>query len=719
MIADLETKLDRLTRLVGTDEGFYTLALHAFIEYFLRYEKKYGEGPGFHELTWAFREELLHDRGEFIDGLNCLNRLGKQHVLTNKVRHSFEMMDSEEAAAATHLFVNFCKLAGIDSFHQVHLLQKSLEIWSERTSVLEAATMIHRMQEEILRLRDRTQSLLEQRREYEQLKEQLRDQQGRLSASEREMRQVRETDQHRKERLDELRRERNTLVQERAELLARLEDYQDLERYLRYLGRLSIYTRTRMDYEQSISQLTPEQEQIVATLNPQKSLLIRGGAGTGKSLVLIEALRRALLQGELPLGQEQPVVLVTFTRTLVKYSRYIAELKAMNVPLDIISTADSLFYRKLQQICPEARYDFELLDTWATPEMTPSFLTRDELASELENFLFAEGVTEEEYLQEVVPRAGMRRRLSRQQRQAVWDLRRSLVEEMEEKRVYTRNYGRLKLLGYLKAHPEDRKIRDIGCLFLDEVQDLTPVALSGLRELTRGAMIMAGDGGQSIYSFRSPFPRSGIRLRGATRILKTNFRNTIQVYRLAESFRRRSLAPEAGIDGAAEGEPDADAAAQPFPFREGPVPELYTARRVEELERLLLDKIMVFLEELGYDPENLCILVPRNREIDALRRRLESSGFELEDISSEEFSFRSADRIRVSTLHSSKGLDFPVVLLYLPYLHRRGQYDEEQTERLLRNLVYVGITRAMDNVNVFTLESDDPVLRDLAACFKE
>ena len=36
-----------------------------------------------------------------------------------------------------------------------------------------------------------------------------------------------------------------------------------------------------------------------------------------------------------------------------------------------------------------------------------------------------------------------------------------------------------------------------------------------------------------------------------------------------------------------------------------------------------------------------------------------------------------------STLHFSKALDFPVVPLYMPYLHRRGQYDEEQTERLL------------------------------------
>ena len=718
MIADLETKLDRLTRLVGTDEGFYILALHAFIEYFLRYEKNYGEGLKFPELTWAFREELLHDRGEgFIDGLYCLGRLGKQHILTNMVRHAFEMIDPEEAAAATHLFITFCKLAGIDSFNQVHLLKKNLEIWSKRTSVLEATTVMRRMQEEIRKLRSRTRSLLEQRWEYEELKEQLGEFQNRLSGYDREIRKTRETDRHRKERLDRLRRERNTVIQERNELLARLERYQDLERYLRYLGRLSIYTRTRMDYEQSISQLTPEQEQIVSSINPNKSLLIKGGAGTGKSLVLIECLRRILLQKELPLDQEQSVVLVTFTRTLVKFNRYIAELKAMDIPLDIISTVDSLFYRKLQRICPEARYDFELLESRITTQKTPSFLSPEELISEIENFLFAGAITEKEYIREIVPRTGMRRRLSRQQRQAVWEIRRSLVEDMESRHVYTKNYGRLKLYEYLEGHREDWEIRDIGCLFLDEVQDLTPVALGILRELTRGAMIMAGDDGQSIYSYHWPFHRSGIRLRGVTRILKTNFRNTIQVYNLAENFRRRSLLPvetrETG-SGAEE-----DGGTRPFPFREGPVPECYTAGSMDELKRLLLEKILVFIEELGYDPENLCILVPRNREIDTLRKYLEKAALEIEDISGEEFNFRSANKIRISTLHSSKGLDFPVVLLYLPYLHRRRQYDDEQTEKLLCNLLYVGITRAMDNVNVFAIESEDPIMRDLTACFEE
>lgn len=729
MTANLETKLDRLTRLVGTDEGFYILALHAFVEYFLRYEKRFGEGPTFPELTWMFREELLHEHGEgFVDGLYCLGRLGRQHGLANRVRHAFERMDPEEAAAATHLFATFCRLAGIDGFQQVRLLEKSLAIWSTRSSVLESAAVIRGMQEEIRRLQDRTRGMLEQRREYEALKEKLQQAQRRLAESDRDIRQARENEQHRKERLDALRRERNGLIQERDGLLSRMEGYQELERYLRYLGRLSIYTRTRMDYEQSISQLTPEQEQIVSSIHPARSILIRGGAGTGKSLVLIECLRRYLLQKRLPLGEEPAVVLVTFTRALARYSRYIAEIKAMRVPPESISTVDGLFFRKLQRICPEARYDFDLLEAWVTPDKTPSFFSPEELGSELENFLFAEGITEKEYLGEVVPRTGLRRRLSAQQRQGVWRIRQRMAAEMEERKTYTKNYGRLKVLEYLQSHPEDRGIRDIGMLFLDEVQDLNPVALRALRELTRGAMIMAGDAEQSIYSCRSPFRRSGISLRGATRILKTNFRNTIQVYDLADRFRRRSLAaaakaaaPEAPADPAeAAAEAPAEAqedAARPFPFREGPPPELYTARSVEELQRLLLEKIRVFLEELGYDAENLCILVPRKCEIEPLRRVLETAGLELEAIREEQFSFRSTGKVRVSTLHSSKGLDFAVVLLYLPYLPWRQAYDDAQTERLLRNLLYVGITRAMDNVNAFLLEGEDPILRDLAASF--
>jgi superfamily I DNA/RNA helicase len=225
--------------------------------------------------------------------------------------------------------------------------------------------------------------------------------------------------------------------------------------------------------------------------------------------------------------------------------------------------------------------------------------------------------------------------------------------------------------------------------------------------MTTGPMIMAGDMGQSLYVYYSPFQRSGIDLRGSTKILRTNFRNTRQIHEIATRFRRSGGRSEGG-------EPT-----NPAVFREGPAPELFTADSDEELLDRLRRKTSLFIEEMGYDPENICVLVPRRRELQTVTEALAGAGYETEDIRSDEFSFTSGGKLRISTLHSSKGLDFPVVLIYLPYLHRRSYYDDEQTDALLRNLIFVGLTRAMDNLNIFMKESVDPILLDLKAAFEQ
>ena len=58
-----------------------------------------------------------------------------------------------------------------------------------------------------------------------------------------------------------------------------------------------------------------------------------------------------------------------------------------------------------------------------------------------------------------------------------------------------------------------------------------------------------------------------------------------------------------------------------------------------------------------------------------------------------------------------------MVLLYLPYLNRRDKFDDETTERLLRSLIYVGFTRAMENLSVFVCPAEDPILKDVCRAF--
>ncbi len=705
----IEAKLERLTRMIGTDEGFYVLALHSFVEYWLRYEKGYGAGPEFGELTWAFRNELLDSRGDaFIEGLSCLGRLGHQHVFANKVRHAFEALDPEEAVAATHLFLTFCRLADLDRCAALGLLEKHLDAWKQRATPLEQGAVIRGLQSEIERLAASNKDLLGQRAQYEELSAELEGLQAQVAASDRALAEARGVADRRHERLDELRRERNALAQERNRLLGRLAEFDQLERYLRYLGRLSVYTRTRMDYERSLAQLTPEQEEAAQAVRLHGTYLIRGGPGTGKSLVLLESLRRAARQHALDFGQGERAVLITFTRTLVRYDRYIAEIMGLDVPLEVIATVDALFFEKLQTIEPGVVYDFALLDKLVTPERAPAFLTPEELRAEIETLLFGWALTRQEYVEEIILREGMRRRLTRRQREEVWRVRDEIAAEMEARRVYTTGYGRLKLLEHLRAHPGDRSLRDISHLFLDEAQDLTPAALAILRELTRASIVMAADSDQSLYNAASPFGRAGLSMRGVTRVLRTNFRNTAQIHALAERFRERS----AGLGW--EGE------SRPFAFREGPAPELYLAADAEEARRLLVEKLLLFVGPLGYEADNVCVLVPRNLEMAPMLAALAAAGWEGVDITEEPFTFRDAGRVRLSTLHSSKGLDFPVVLMYLPYLPRREHLDETQGDRLVRNLVYVGMTRAMDNLNVFTVEDAeraDAVLAALVAAF--
>jgi len=702
MTQSLETKLKRLLRLSGSDEGFYILALHSFVEYYLRFEKNYGNYLRFHELTWKYRNELIDTYGEdvYIPGLGCLGKIGHQHILTNQVRHSFEYMDPQEAAAATSLFIAFCTLVGIDRMPQVLKLSESLSLWKTRIAPAENAEMIRAMQKEISILRRENKNLLKQREEYELLRTRVTDLSAEIRQYEIQFRKESETSTQRKEKIDALRSERN-------ELLSRLEEYKDLKTYIRYLGRLSLYTRSRIDYEHTLQQLTPEQEDAVKAITMKRDFLVRGGAGTGKSLILIERLKKLKDQKELDFGENENIVFVTFTRTLTKYNRYIGQLMGIEFPLEIFGTIYGLIQKKLERIHRGFSFDWNILEEFFTREETPDFFSPVEMISELENFIFANAASRKEYIEDLIPRTGMKRRLSRQQRETIWLQMEKAVSYMKSKNAFSRNYGSILLLSYLRSHKEDYAIRNIRHLFLDEVQDVSPSALMCLKELTRGAIIMAGDIEQSLYTVESPFARAKIKISGSTRILKTNFRNTIQILTLARRFKGKQLYSED------------TSSFLPAAFREGPSPELLIGKNEAELQEMLVSKISLFINDLGYEPETICILAPRTKDIETITSLLSSKGISTSNVKDDGFSFTQHGTVRLSTLHSSKGLDFPAVILYLPSLHWRNDFDHREMEKLLRNLVYVGITRGMDHVNVLVIDTDDPVIRDLISCFQD
>ncbi|HYW84434.1 MAG TPA: UvrD-helicase domain-containing protein, partial [Spirochaetia bacterium] len=403
--------------------------------------------------------------------------------------------------------------------------------------------------------------------------------------------------------------------------------------------------------------------------------LIRGGAGTGKTIVLLHALENLRRQrdAELELKAGPRILFLTYTNTLVKYDRYVAEILNTKDADSQIFTADSFFQARLRMLGQGQRVDYALISKLAEKLNTTGFFSTQELAVEIEDFIFGNLITREEYVDQMIPRRGMRQPLSAGQRETVWSIVERVKAEMEESGLLSKNYSRTKLIDHLVARPDDARLRDLDFCFVDESQDLSAADLKALKLMTQRGLIMAGDTGQSIYGLSSPYKRAGVDITGRSRVLHTSFRNTVAIQEITEAFRKLSRL-------------DDDEGGASVAFREGPIPELYTAATRDKLARLLLRKAALFIDTLGYDPENITVLAPARTDLVTIGDMLGHAGYQFANIRDEEFSFKQEKTIRLSTLHSSKGLDFAVVLLFLPTLPPRGDYDDRTGDTLVRNL---------------------------------
>jgi hypothetical protein len=702
----LDVRMARLARILGTDEGFFVLALHSFVESFICDVYPTGKyTTSFPTLLWDFKNFLKAKGKVTQDDVQALIRISREHPVANRVRHAFQQLGKEEAVAASFNFLGFCKACGI-THPFLETLKEGLKYWEEKVSPLQGSKELSKLRYDLLVAQRENKKLLQQ-------SEAARDSAAKsdkldaiLRQRTAELTRERARAQSKSKRLDALREELNSLNQQKKKLDEEATKFRDLDLYVEHLNRFSVYTRTRRDYERSFMRLTAEQQSAIDAITPGHDFLVRGRAGTGKTVVLLHAYgksRASLLTSR--------AVLLTYTTTLVKYNRYLAELlKATEEPM-LIQTAESFFLARMRMIDPSWNVDYATVNTLARRWNTTGFMSHGELAAEVEDFLFANMVKQAEYMEETVPRRGMRQLLTRVQRAQVWEIRELIVRAMEDMSSFSKNYSRVKLIESLGDEEKGAVSssaasdgRNLEVAFVDESQDLSAADLRALKLICRRGVIMADDAGQAIYGIGSPYKRAGVDISGRTRVLRTDFRTTCPIHDLAEKYRKLCALPGEVVTTHA--------------FREGPSPELYRASIREELLKLLVEKASLFIDKLGYEPDNITVLTPGNIEVAAIQDRLWRRGIRSANIRDESFSFSSEGIVRVSTLHSSKGLDFPVVLLYLPALPITVDYNGEAALTLARNLIYVALTRAMDNLNVFVMrEPKERPVQELAQVF--
>jgi len=706
---DLPDNLKRIISLNGTDEGFYVLALHSLIEGYANSQSPYiASLDRFGEKMNIFFSDLgLCDPDT--GGVPPLaKRLTQEHAATNRVRHDFQELSAEEARTATFNFLQFCGAIGWE--HQLLAdLEEALTLWRGKKTPIEQYREMRKLRLDFNKLREEKQEVEKEvassrdtRAALDEIKEQLK-------LKDQELSQLKLTSTGRKEKSSQLRQKLRNLEDEKAELLERAQRLHSAELYVSYLERFTAYTRSRADYERTVLQLSPEQKKAAERIGETGDYLVHGAAGTGKTFVLLHALDQELLRRDQDLGltETDPLALLTYTQTLVRFDEYLTAVVGKHRTKPLISTVDAFIVQVAKKRDPRFHMDYLALRQF-TESNKLSFLSPEELHTEIEEVVFGRALSHENYVDSAGARRGMKQPLSQSQRADVWKLSERARNSLLQRFKLSKNLSRLYLFEALESDAAFRDGASLDRLFVDEVQDLAPVELMTLNLLSRKGLVLAGDEQQAIYQAGMSFRRLGIEVVGHSTALTTNYRNTRQIATFARIFQAVRLA-----DGGDLQIPEEDA------YREGPTPELWTHKQPEDGEKALVKRVEFFINVLGYDPENITVLAPFDKQVEEISGLLMEAGYPTQDIRKKEFDFKSTRGVRVSTLHSAKGVEFPVVMLHIPVLAKPKSMAPKAVMEHNFNLVYVALTRAMDNLQLFLPnDSDDEVINLLKQAHK-
>lgn len=228
-------------------------------------------------------------------------------------------------------------------------------------------------------------------------------------------------------------------------------------------------------------------------------------------------------------------------------------------------------------------------------------------------------------------------------------------------------------------------------LLIDEAHDFEDawLRLAGrMVSPTTNSLLVLYDDAQSIYQKQRRkfnFATVGIEARGRTSILRLNYRNTAEVLALAMQCAQTLLAAEE------RGEDEIQRVTPATAGRRGPMPVLIQARHERDEAELVVERIESALAA-GASASDVAVLCRAKYLMKPIELALAKRGIAFQSMNSQAFRRIdwSAPSVKLLTMHSAKGLEFPIVVVAgLQALPMRDESLEEAVR-----LLYVAMTRS-------------------------
>ena len=463
--------------------------------------------------------------------------------------------------------------------------------------------------------------------------------------------------------------------------------------------------------------LHPEQRKI-AYRDYNGPVLVRGGAGTGKTVVAMHRAKHLADEIEKDLTRSgQRVLVTTFTTSLahdieanlrtlcpshldarpprievINLDRWVSQfLKRKSFAREVAFFGEAR--DRLDQIWRDVFDDHEL----------PEGLSEAFVRAEWAQIVQAKGLTDQKaYLK--ASRSGRGTPLDRRKRADLWDLFADYRARMISEGLAEPDDAYREAIEILSAEAPNLPYATV---IVDEAQDMGEQAFRLIRAIVppassgdRNSLFIVGDAHQRIYGRRASMSACGINVRGRSSQLRLNYRTTQEIRAWAVS-----VLEGVSVDDLDEG---SDTLRGYVSLMQGSAPELIGCKsEVDELDGLVawvkalpVDKIR--LSDIG-------VLCARHTDADRVQAALRAAGIETVMLQSGADD-RSVSGVRITTMHRAKGLEFFAVAI--PFLSETSfpppgalrdavdQADREDIVTRYRSLLHVAATRAKKALRV-------------------
>ena len=486
--------------------------------------------------------------------------------------------------------------------------------------------------------------------------------------------------------------------------------------------------------------LNMEQKKLIQS-KPQGHALIKGVAGSGKSTVAIYKI--PFLLNNYCFNEDDYILMVTYNKTLINYLEHLyKKVESEEQQMSLYSlmngekervhlkNIDKIIYAYFQEYKKENKLSYNVttdkkitLTTLkrAMAKMSKMHPEEDVFEQTNAQFLMDEidwikscnYMNLEEY--QNIDRVGrtsqknmqgpQKLRKNSEKRKHIFELLLLYNEELKNQGYIDFKDMSLMALQQIKKRPKNKYSH----IIVDESQDLTRVQIEILKEMYNekdySSIIFVADTAQNIYPHSwlvkgRSFTSIGFDMTGKSNILSKNYRTTTQIAEAAYSL----------VENDPNVVEDENYVKPSLIDRQGSYPIYKHFNNDSEQTNFIIDEIKNRLLK-NFTLKDIAIIAKNKMILSSIKERLAAANINANEISSTDGDF-NINSVKLLTLHSIKGLEFPVVFIasinegVIPYLSYKDESEKEYQESIERKILYVGMTRA--NQSLYMMSSGRP-----------